>query len=366
MPTDPTHAVLHDPRFMPHNTIRVVTGVCLRQGPEGTEILLGKRKGGGFDECWETPGGKVDPGETDDVALAREWKEELGVNVKVLPHRLFEGEFVSGNGTPYDMVAYGIDVTDWFTPALQGHVMPSHSELGWPPLPVALHLDRITPSLRPILRTLLQAEDRSLRHILPSGATVDFDHPEDTPIYASDLYLILGRQRRYGGIVDVTVLEHLALCVVLAEAEYGRGSAEAAYIALHDGHEALLPDVTRPMKRRWPGYRLLEDRWEAHVHRALGFEWPLPPDLAKRVKAIDDHAPAIEAEVWGATNPGHYSRYHGLPTVGEHLIGQEIRDVRRRLNDDARSLSLWREIIHPAITRYLGRDPFPTEPAHGF
>jgi 8-oxo-dGTP diphosphatase len=46
--------------------------ILIAQRPDGSHV-------GGF---WEFPGGKLDPGETPEVALARELREELGVAVE--------------------------------------------------------------------------------------------------------------------------------------------------------------------------------------------------------------------------------------------------------------------------------------------
>lgn len=50
-------------------------------------ILIGQRRRGDTSPLkWEFPGGKVEPGETDEVALARELREELGATmVKSVP-----------------------------------------------------------------------------------------------------------------------------------------------------------------------------------------------------------------------------------------------------------------------------------------
>ena len=50
---------------------------------EGKLLVCQRRRGGAFELLWEFPGGKVQPGETLEAALARELAEELGVAVKI-------------------------------------------------------------------------------------------------------------------------------------------------------------------------------------------------------------------------------------------------------------------------------------------
>lgn len=60
--------------------VLVVGAVISRDG-----LILCARKGGSgpLAGLWEFPGGKVEPGETDEVALAREIGEELGCTITV-------------------------------------------------------------------------------------------------------------------------------------------------------------------------------------------------------------------------------------------------------------------------------------------
>jgi 8-oxo-dGTP diphosphatase len=83
---------------------------------------------------WEFPGGKVEPGEDDPVALARECAEELGVAVAVGPRLgvaeqgnlrivLFGATITAGEPAPLE----DHDELRWLTPAAIG-------SLGWLPL----------------------------------------------------------------------------------------------------------------------------------------------------------------------------------------------------------------------------------------
>jgi 8-oxo-dGTP diphosphatase len=49
---------------------------------QGDRVLVAQRAGGPFDGCWEFPGGKVEPGESDLSALVREIHEELGIAIE--------------------------------------------------------------------------------------------------------------------------------------------------------------------------------------------------------------------------------------------------------------------------------------------
>lgn len=65
---------------MTTTAVRVVAAVIVREG----RVLLTRRPSGTHLEgLWEFPGGKVEAGETDGLALARELEEELGIGTEV-------------------------------------------------------------------------------------------------------------------------------------------------------------------------------------------------------------------------------------------------------------------------------------------
>lgn len=64
-------------------SIEVVAGVI----KDGERVFATQRGYGDFKDFWEFPGGKIEPGETPQQALARELKEELAIDVSV-------GEFI--------------------------------------------------------------------------------------------------------------------------------------------------------------------------------------------------------------------------------------------------------------------------------
>ena len=73
--------------------LRVVAGLIR----EGGKVLLTQRKPGRhLGLHWEFPGGKVEAGETDDEALRRELREELGLEVSV-GTRCFETRHTYGS-----------------------------------------------------------------------------------------------------------------------------------------------------------------------------------------------------------------------------------------------------------------------------
>jgi 8-oxo-dGTP diphosphatase len=59
------------------DVVQVVGAAIVADG----RVLVAQRSGGPYDGCWEFPGGKVEPGESDLSALVREIGEELGVGV---------------------------------------------------------------------------------------------------------------------------------------------------------------------------------------------------------------------------------------------------------------------------------------------
>lgn len=59
--------------------VKVVASVIINNN----EVLVAQRGGGKFEGLWEFPGGKIEIGETPEQALARELKEEMGIEIEV-------------------------------------------------------------------------------------------------------------------------------------------------------------------------------------------------------------------------------------------------------------------------------------------
>jgi 8-oxo-dGTP diphosphatase len=59
--------------------ISVVAGLIFK---DGRLLACQRRAGGAFPLKWEFPGGKIEPGEEPGAALARELREELGIEVE--------------------------------------------------------------------------------------------------------------------------------------------------------------------------------------------------------------------------------------------------------------------------------------------
>ena len=105
---------------MPGNRIRVTAAVVEKEG----KFLLAQRgPGDRLAGKWEFPGGKIEPGETPEGCLAREIREELGIEVQV-------GDFLCSSRFDYDHASVEILAfrCRWVSGALQHN---AHQDLRW-------------------------------------------------------------------------------------------------------------------------------------------------------------------------------------------------------------------------------------------
>ncbi|MBN2658128.1 MAG: NUDIX domain-containing protein [Calditrichaeota bacterium] len=107
-----------------------IAGIARKSG----RFLVAKRKpGGALSEKWEFPGGKVEPGESHNEAMIREWDEEFRINVET-------GSFVcSGNfthkGKDFLLSAYEVTLLS------EDFQLLEHTEIRWESFDVIEKMD---------------------------------------------------------------------------------------------------------------------------------------------------------------------------------------------------------------------------------
>jgi len=98
-----------------------IAGIIHSEG----KFLIGLRlPTGEMGNRWEFPGGKVDPGETPEMAIKREFREEMGIDV-VPGECITTTQFENRNG-PVTLLAYRISI-----PADAEISLTEHSEIRW-------------------------------------------------------------------------------------------------------------------------------------------------------------------------------------------------------------------------------------------
>ena len=100
--------------------LRVVAGAIVS---EGRVLAALRAPGRPLAGCWELPGGKVEPGESDRAALARELHEELGAVVEV--HERLAVALWDGGSRPLALIAYRCALVSGEPVARE------HAEIAW-------------------------------------------------------------------------------------------------------------------------------------------------------------------------------------------------------------------------------------------
>lgn len=100
-------------------SIEVVAGII----KDGDKIFATQRGYGDFKDGWEFPGGKMEPGETPEQAIARELKEELAVDVNV-------GEFLCT--VDYDYPSFHLTMHCFYCSVIGGELtLLEHEAAKW-------------------------------------------------------------------------------------------------------------------------------------------------------------------------------------------------------------------------------------------
>lgn len=140
-------------------TLLVVAGALERDG----RLLLARRpEGDPLAGSWELPGGKVEADETPEAALAREWREELGVEVEAVSPLTFASG--APNGRHVTLLVFRVRL-------LGGEPSPvGVAEVRWTTPDEASGLP-LLPADRPVVEGLARDGRGLFRSAEPNGAT---------------------------------------------------------------------------------------------------------------------------------------------------------------------------------------------------
>ncbi len=127
--------------------MQIVTAAIMEK--DGKILIARRRKGDRLERKWEFPGGKLEPGETPEICLARELREEFGIEAEVMDY-IGASVYEYAHGT-IDLRAYRVrHVSGQFS-------VNAHEEIAWVEKEDLLSYD-LSPADVPIAKKLIIGE----------------------------------------------------------------------------------------------------------------------------------------------------------------------------------------------------------------
>lgn len=110
-----------------------------------------------------------------------------------------------------------------------------------------------------------------------SGSYFDFENPESSDIFPTDLAHALSQMCRYTGHTThfYSIAQHCVLTSYVVPPEHAFAGL------MHDAHEAYVGDMSSPLKQLCPDYRAIEKRVEAAVAARFGLSTPWHPEIKR-------------------------------------------------------------------------------------
>lgn len=107
--------------------------------------------------------------------------------------------------------------------------------------------------------------------VTSSGAEIDFDNLNVSPIFVEDMVYAIGQLNRFTGHTNrrYTVLDHSIECFKYAK-DQGWDDLACFVCAIHDLHEGIIGDINTPVKRKVPALKVFEKEIEDAAHGQWG------------------------------------------------------------------------------------------------
>jgi 5'-deoxynucleotidase YfbR-like HD superfamily hydrolase len=163
-----------------------------------------------------------------------------------------------------------------------------------------------------------QTAPRAWQRML-SGRRLDLLDPSPLDVEIEDIAHGLARVARWNGQTEgahiYSVAQHALLVEALARTKVPRLGGQARLAALlHDAPEYVIGDMISPFKAViGDGYKAVEHRLLAAIHRRFGLPAPLPAGWQSLIKAADRAAAYLEATRLAGFADEEARRFFGQP-----------------------------------------------------